>query len=105
VKKPTNVIKFKQRCLTPQQWMDRDIELPDTLLGDLFSTTSRILFSADTGLGKTMLGMAWAFALGLGQHFLHWRSIRKTARPVHRRQNAARSDARAYRVGVRMVRR
>jgi AAA domain len=78
VKKPTNVIKFKQRCLTPQQWMDRDIELPDTLLGDLFSTTSRILFSADTGLGKTMLGMAWAFALGLGQHFLHWRSIRKT---------------------------
>jgi hypothetical protein len=57
--------------------MDRDIELPDTLLGDLFSTTSRILFSADTGLGKTMLGMAWAFALGLGLDFLHWRSIRK----------------------------
>jgi len=77
VKKISNIVKFKRPCLTPQQWMDRDIELPDNLLGDLFSTTSRILFSADTGLGKTMLGMAWAFALGLGQNFLHWRSIRK----------------------------
>jgi hypothetical protein len=78
VKKQTNVIKLKGRpCLSPQQWMDRDIELPDNLLGDLFSTTSRILFSADTGLGKTMLAMAWAFAIGIGRDFLNWKSQRK----------------------------
>lgn len=71
------VKKSRVTCLTPSQWLDRDIEPPDRLLGDLFSTTSRILLSADTGLGKTMLAMAWAFAIGLGKGFLHWRPRRK----------------------------
>ena len=64
-------------CLTPAQWMAREIEPPDMLLGELFSTTSRILFSADTGIGKTMIAMAWAFAIGLGSDFLFWRSRRR----------------------------
>jgi hypothetical protein len=73
-----DVLKFKGRpCLTPAQWLDRAIEPPDRLLGDLFSTTARILFAADTGLGKTMLAMAWAFSIALGKDFLHWKARRK----------------------------
>jgi hypothetical protein len=66
-----------KRCLTPAQWVVRKIEPTDKLLGDLLTTTSRILFSADTGLGKTMVSLAWAFAMGLGRHFLHWKGHRK----------------------------
>jgi RecA-family ATPase len=64
-------------CLTLCQWLERDIDPLDALLGDLFSTTSRVLFFADTGVGKTMLALSWAFAMAFGRNFLHWRSRRK----------------------------
>ena len=67
----------KRPCLTPADWMARPIEPADHLLGELFSTTTRALFSADTGVGKTMVGLAWAFAMGLGRDFLHWRAKRR----------------------------
>ena len=54
-------------CLTPAQWAARDIPPQDRLLGDLFSTTTRTQLSADTGLGKTMFGLATAFAKRLGE--------------------------------------
>lgn len=56
-------------------WLDRDISEPDILLGP-FSTTSRGMFVADTGLGKTNVAMAIAFAMASGQPFLHWNSHR-----------------------------
>ena len=62
--------------LTPAAWAARPLERPDLLMGELFTTTSRVLIAADTGLGKSMFGLALAFAMRLGQGFLHWRSHR-----------------------------
>jgi hypothetical protein len=58
--------------LTPAEWRDRDLPKEDLLIGYWMSTTSRILLSADTGLGKTNLGMTLAGHLGAGIDFLHW---------------------------------
>jgi len=58
--------------LTPAAWMARELPPPDFLMGELFSTTSRVLIAADTGLGKSMLGLGVAFAMRLGRGFLHW---------------------------------
>jgi RecA-family ATPase len=62
--------------------MERQIEPTDHLLGQLFSTSTRALFSADTGLGKTMIGLGWAFAMCLGRDFMHWKS-RRSARVLY----------------------
>ena len=59
--------------LTPAAWAAREIPAEDHLLGELFSTTSRAIFAADTGLGKTMLAVAFAFTIHLGSDFLHWK--------------------------------
>jgi hypothetical protein len=58
-----------------RSWLARDIPEPDILLGP-FSTTSRGMFVANTGLGKTNLAMAIAFAMAAGQSFLHWTNHR-----------------------------
>src|SRR5262245_20024812 len=67
---------IKRPFLTPKQWLAREIAPDDHLLGELFSTTTRAVFSADTGIGKTMLGLAWAFAMCLGRDFMHWEAKR-----------------------------
>src|SRR5205814_3399429 len=54
----------------------RKIPEPDFLLGEVFSTTSRTLLSAPTGLGKTMLCMAIALAMSEGRDFFHWSARR-----------------------------
>jgi hypothetical protein len=64
-------------CTTPAQWAMRTIPAQDRLLGDLFSTTTRAQLSADTGVGKTMIGVAWSFAMRLGIDFLHWPAYRQ----------------------------
>lgn len=50
---------------------------PDRLLGDLFTTTTRNQLSADTGLGKTMFGLATAFAMRTASSLLGWRAYRE----------------------------
>lgn len=88
MKKKSNVLRvnFKRKpvvplhkgmYLTPKEWLARDLEPQDPLLGELFTTTARILFSADTGAGKTMIGLALAFSMHLGRDFLHWKAHRK----------------------------
>lgn len=62
--------------LTPAAWARRKLDPPDFLMGELFSTTSRLFFAADTGLGKSMIALALAMALRLGRDFLHWHSHR-----------------------------
>ena len=57
---------------TAAEWLNRDLPKEDPLIGHWMSTTSRILFSADTGLGKTNFGMALAGHLGAGIDYLHW---------------------------------
>jgi AAA domain len=67
----------KQSAYWMSQWVNRsNIPSPDPLLGHVFMTGSRILLSAETGLGKTQIGMAWATAMALGKDFLHWKSHR-----------------------------
>jgi AAA domain len=70
-------VDLTKLCLTPSQWKARDIPTQDRLLGDLLSTTTRSMLSADTGLGKTMLGLAFNFAMRLKADFLHWKAHRE----------------------------
>ena len=64
--------------LTLEKWLVRD-DIPelDLLLGCLLSATSRMLIVGPTGLGKTLFGIALAFAVASGNSFLKWRSRRK----------------------------
>ena len=71
------VAKPAPRYLTVEQWLGRDLPKEDHLLGHLLSTTTRILFSADSGSGKTMLALGLAFAVGIGHKFLRWRAVRR----------------------------
>ena len=42
------------------------------MLGELMSTTSRVLLVGPTGFGKTNLVLAIAYAIAGGEPFLHW---------------------------------
>jgi RecA-family ATPase len=60
--------------LTIDQWEARtDVESPDFLMGELLSTTTRMLLVAATGLGKTQVAMALAIHIAAGKDFLHWK--------------------------------
>jgi hypothetical protein len=63
--------------LTMAQWRVRDLPKPDFLLGRWLSTTSRVLISAPTGLGKSNLVIALGQHIAAGLPFLHWRSGRR----------------------------
>lgn len=62
--------------LTVDEWLRRDLPPPDCLLAEWITTTSRILLSADTGIGKTNLAMAIAAHTAAAVPFLHWRAHR-----------------------------
>jgi AAA domain len=63
--------------LTIGQWRSRDdVEDPDFLMGEMLSTTSRMLLVAATGLGKTQLATALAIHIAAGKDFLHWKASR-----------------------------
>jgi hypothetical protein len=63
--------------LTLDQWRDRDLPEPDFLLGHWLTTTSRVLLTAATGLGKTNFGLALGIRAAAGEDFLHWRAHRR----------------------------
>jgi AAA domain len=62
--------------LTLDAWLSRDLPPPDCLVGEWLTTTSRVLFSAATGLGKTNFILAVFAYLAAGIDFLHWRVTR-----------------------------
>jgi hypothetical protein len=64
------------RAFTLAEWLKRELPKPDYLLGNLLSTTSRILAYAPTGIGKTMFAMGLSMAAAHGNGFLHWAGIR-----------------------------
>jgi len=66
----------KRPCLALADWLTRDLPEPDFLMGEVFSTSSRGLLVADTGLGKTNFGLALALDMAAGEDFLHWRCRR-----------------------------
>jgi len=59
-----------------EDWLGRDLPEPDRVLGHLLTTTSRIMMSAPTGLGKTMFNVALGFGTSHGNGFLHWPGVR-----------------------------
>src|SRR3546814_5923072 len=50
-------------CLSVAEWLQRALPAPDFLMGEWLSSTSRAMLVAPTGLGKTNLCMALAFAI------------------------------------------
>jgi hypothetical protein len=59
--------------LSLADWLEQPIPEPDFLLGELISTTSRMMLIGPTGLGKTNVLMAMGMAISLGSSFLHWK--------------------------------
>jgi len=70
-------------CLSLERWAAREIQPKDDLLGTVFSTTTRAMLSADTGLGKTHFAFAIAFAMAAGQDFCHWKFPRRIGVDPH----------------------
>ena len=64
------------KMLLSSTWLSRQLPPVDRLLGDFITTTSRAFLVGETGLGKTMFGLACAMGIGFGTGFLHWRSDR-----------------------------
>jgi hypothetical protein len=62
--------------LTLNDWRDRDLPEPDFIMGHWLTTTSRVLLTAATGLGKTNWGIALGMRSAAGEDFLHWRAHR-----------------------------
>ena len=67
-----------EAVLSLADWLKRDLPPPDPLLGHWFTTTTRALFPAPTGSGKSMLGIAAGMRMSGGFSFLRWE--KRTAR-------------------------
>jgi KaiC/GvpD/RAD55 family RecA-like ATPase len=63
-------------CLAAGSWLQRTTQPVTRLLGNLISSTTRAFIVGRTGLGKTLLGLAFAVGMASGVGFLHWRSSR-----------------------------
>jgi hypothetical protein len=67
-------------ALSAAQWLDRELEEPDVLLGHWFTATTRVFLFGPTGIGKTMFVTGAAVAFGGGSDsFLHWK-VRRPAK-------------------------
>lgn len=81
--KEQNKPVFDPADITVAAWLERDIPPADNLLGEVFSTTSRVLLIGPTGLGKTNFGLALAFKMALGEGFLHWEGCGRPRRVLY----------------------
>lgn len=63
-------------ALSLNEWLKRDIPPLDLLCGSFIHKLCRVIITGPTGLGKTMLGIALAFACAAGSGFLHWKAGR-----------------------------
>jgi hypothetical protein len=57
---------------TLADWLERNLPPPRLILGEWLTTTSKVLVSAPTGLGKTNFVLALAAHAAAGRNFLHW---------------------------------
>ncbi|HEY7229179.1 MAG TPA: AAA family ATPase [Pseudolabrys sp.] len=65
----------QQPPMTIDSWIERDLSPPDILMGP-FSTSSRVILNAETGLGKTNFALALSAHIAAGRDFLHWKCKR-----------------------------
>ena len=59
-------------------WLTKEIPPRDHLLGGIMCTTSRLLVLGETGIGKTLVGMAMGGAISAGMNFLRWAGQRRS---------------------------
>jgi hypothetical protein len=62
--------------LSADHWTVRELEIPEPLLGEVITNTTRLFIGGETGAGKTNLGFGFAGGMSTGQGFLHWSSSR-----------------------------
>jgi hypothetical protein len=62
---------------TLPDWLERDLPEPERILGAWLTTTTKVILTAPTGLGKTHFVMAIGLHAAFGTDFLHWRSHKK----------------------------
>jgi hypothetical protein len=67
------LVSIAELPLSTDAWLNRDMPAPDRLVGNWMTTTSRVLFTADTGVGKTNWLLAVFSHMAAGIDFLHWR--------------------------------
>jgi hypothetical protein len=63
--------------VTLNEWLSRDLPEPDRLLGQWLTTTTRAIFNAPTGAGKSMFANALGMSVAAGCDFLGWKGIRR----------------------------
>ena len=59
--------------LTAEAWKTKKLPRRDYLMGTALCTTSRWMIIGDTGVGKTLLGIAIAMAIAANQQILNWK--------------------------------
>jgi hypothetical protein len=62
--------------LSADNWTTRELEIPEPLLGEVITNTTRLFIGGETGVGKTNVGFAMAGGMSVGKGFLHWSSSR-----------------------------
>ena len=68
--------------LSDDAWLNAKIPKPTPLLGELITSATRAFIVGKTGLGKTLLGLAWARALATRRDFLDWH-VQKRCRVLY----------------------
>jgi hypothetical protein len=63
--------------ITLADWLARELEQPDFICGKWLTTTSRVIVNAETGIGKTLWGIALGICSAAGLAFLHWAATRQ----------------------------
>jgi AAA domain len=59
-------------ALSVDEWLARELPEPVFCLSSWLTTTTRALLYAPTGIGKSVLALAMAFAISGGNSLLHW---------------------------------
>jgi hypothetical protein len=71
-KPPPLVPSIEKAVLPLVDWLGRDLPPSDPLLGHWLTTTSRVLFTAPTGTGKSLFWVAAGVRIAGGFPFLRW---------------------------------
>src|SRR5262249_39478251 len=58
-------------------WLARELAPPDFICGKWLTTTSRTIINAETGIGKTLVGIGLGMQGSAGLGFLHWAATRR----------------------------